>query len=109
MPTSFVRILVSASSATASRATPRNITDCRWSKALDTTDCCSGNIYNFYPNSQNASLEWGRSSMDAEHNLIANYIWEIPFLRGRHDLAGQVFGGWQLSGITIFQSGLPFD
>ena len=81
--------------------------DYTWSKALDTTDCCSGNIYNFYPNSQNASLEWGRSSMDAEHNLIANYIWDIPFLRGRHDLAGQVFGGWQLSGITTFQSGLP--
>src|SRR5258708_6983022 len=55
--------------------------DYTWSKALDTTDCCSGNIYNFYPNSQNASLEWGRSSFDAEHNFIVNYVWEIPFLR----------------------------
>jgi len=83
--------------------------DYTWSKALDTTDCCSGNIYNFYPDTQNASLEWGRSSMDAEHNFIANYVWDIPLLRGRHDLAGQILTGWQISGITTFQSGLPTD
>jgi hypothetical protein len=83
--------------------------DYTWSKALDTTDCCSGNIYNFYPNTRNASLEWGRSSMDAEHNLISNFVYELPFLRNRRDLAGQVLGGWQLSGILTFQSGLPID
>jgi hypothetical protein len=83
--------------------------DYTWSKALDTTDCCSGNIYNFYPDTQNASFEWGRSSMDAEHNLISNFVWELPFLRNRRDVAGQVLGGWQLSGILTFQSGLPID
>ena len=50
-------------------------------EGLDTTDCCSGNIYNFYPNTQNANLEWGRSSMDAEHNFIANFVYELPFMR----------------------------
>jgi hypothetical protein len=83
--------------------------DYTWSKALDTTDCCSGNIYNFCPDTQNASFEWGRSSMDAEHNLISNFVWELPFLRNRRDVAGQVLGGWQLSGILTFQSGLPID
>jgi hypothetical protein len=83
--------------------------DYTWSKALDTTDCCSGNIYNFYPDTQNAHLEWGRSSMDAEHNFIAYYVYELPFLRDQKTLAGKVLGGWQLSGITTFQSGLPID
>jgi hypothetical protein len=83
--------------------------DYTWSKALDTTDCCSGNIYNFYPDTQNAHLEWGRSSMDAEHNFIANYVWELPFLRSHTDLTGKLLGGWQLSGITTFQTGLPID
>jgi hypothetical protein len=83
--------------------------DYTWSKALDTTDCCSGNIYNWYANTQNASTEWGRSSWDAEHNFIANFVWEVPFLRNRTDLAGKVLGGWQFSGITTFQSGLPID
>ncbi len=72
--------------------------DYTWSKALDNTDCCSGNIYNYYPNAHNADLEWGRSSFDAEHNFIATYIYEIPFFHGRRDIAGQALGGWQLSG-----------
>jgi hypothetical protein len=83
--------------------------DYTWSKALDTTDCCSGNIYNFYPDTQNAHLEWGRSSMDAEHNFIAYYVYELPFLRDKTTLAGKLLGGWQLSGITTFQTGLPID
>ncbi len=80
-----------------------------WSKALDNTDCCSGNIYNPIPDSYNYSYEWGRSSFDAEQNFIADYVWEIPFLLGRNDLVGKTLGGWQLSGITTFQSGLPND
>lgn len=83
--------------------------DYTWSKALDNTDCCSGNIYNWYPNARNANLEWGRSSFDAEHNFIATYIYELPFFHGRRDFAGQAFGGWQLSGITMIQTGLPID
>ena len=83
--------------------------DYTWSKALDTTDCCSGNIYNFYPDTQNADLEWGRSSMDAEHNFVAYYVWALPFLRNRHDLTGKLLGGWQISGITTIQTGLPID
>ena len=80
-----------------------------WSKALDNTDCCSGNIYNPIPNTYNGSSEWGRSSFDAEQNFIADYVWEIPFLLNRTDLVGKTLGGWQLSGITTFQSGLPND
>jgi len=80
-----------------------------WSKALDTTDCCSGNIYNPIPDTYNGSFEWGRSSFDSEQNFIANYLWEIPFLLNRNDVLGKTLGGWQLSGITTFQSGLPND
>lgn len=83
--------------------------DYTWSKALDTTDCCSGNIYNFYPDTQNARLEWGRSSMDAEHNFVGSYVWELPFLRHSSSMLGKVAGGWQLSGIATFQTGLPID
>jgi hypothetical protein len=83
--------------------------DYTWSKALDNTDCCSGNIYNPYPDTRNAGLEWGRSSFDAEHAFIANYVWEIPFLQKRTDMAGKLLGGWQLSGITTIQTGRPID
>jgi hypothetical protein len=45
--------------------------------------------------------------------LVFNYSWAIPLGRG-HDhlaegLAGRVFEGWELAGITTFSRGLPYD
>ena len=57
-------------------------------------------IYGFVPNTRDSSGERGRANFDANHNFIASYIWEIPFLKNRRDVLGAVFGGWQLSGIT---------
>jgi hypothetical protein len=56
----------------------------------------------------NVRLDRGLSAYDATHRIAANFIWEIPFLRGRKDLAGTAFGGWQLGGIASFQTGFPF-
>lgn len=52
------------------------------------------------------AAEWSISQFDRPHRFVANYIWELPgpksgFLR-------QVLGGWQVSGVTQFQSGRPF-
>jgi hypothetical protein len=60
----------------------------------------------------NLRAEYGPSEFDVRHRLVASYIWELPFGRGRHwgngwgramDLA---FGGWQVTGINVLQSGL---
>ena len=37
-----------------------------------------------------------------------NYIYELPFFRKQQDFAGKVLGGWQASGIVVYNSGLPF-
>jgi hypothetical protein len=34
-------------------------------------------------------------------------VWELPFLRKAQGPLGQAFGGWQLSGMGLFQSGFP--
>ena len=39
--------------------------------------------------------------------MIINYIYELPFFKGQNSLAGKVLGGWQISGITQFQTGTP--
>jgi hypothetical protein len=52
--------------------------------------------------------EYGRAQLDRRHVFTANYIYEIPFFSSRHDFVGNVLGGWQISGITTYQSGLPF-
>jgi hypothetical protein len=36
-------------------------------------------------------------------------VLEAPFFKDTKTLAGKLLGGWQLSGMTIFQSGLPFS
>jgi hypothetical protein len=56
--------------------------------------------------------ERGLASNDVPHNFIFNYVWELPVGRGkRFDIQNSaldaVIGGWQLSGITNFRSGMP--
>lgn len=56
----------------------------------------------------NIRLDRGLSAFDATHRLAANFIYEVPFLRGRKGLAGTLLGGWQVGGILSMQSGFPF-
>ena len=59
-------------------------------------------------NSYNIRLDRGRATLDRAQVFTANYIYELPFFANRHDLTGLTLGGWQVSGIVTFQSGLPF-
>ena len=52
------------------------------------------------------------SDFDTRHQINSNWIWEMPFGEGKkwayHGLANAVLGGWQLSGLFRWSSGLPF-
>jgi hypothetical protein len=56
---------------------------------------------------------YGDSDFDVRHNVNANVLVDLPFGRGRtfmNDagaLADALVGGWQLSGIFRYRSGLP--
>jgi hypothetical protein len=50
----------------------------------------------------------GRATLDRRHILTVNYIYELPFFREQSNLKGKILGGWQLSGIAVYNSGLPF-
>ncbi len=60
----------------------------------------------------NLRAEYGPSEFDITHRLVASYVWELPFGRGRRvgsDWTGPMeflLGGWQLTGIHVAQSGL---
>ncbi|MCS6954141.1 MAG: TonB-dependent receptor [Bryobacteraceae bacterium] len=55
----------------------------------------------------------GLSGFDVRHRFVTSYVWELPFGRGRRFLsdrspaADKILGGWEISGITQFQSGFP--
>ncbi len=37
-----------------------------------------------------------------------NYIYELPFFKKQENFAGKVLGGWQASGIIVYNTGVPF-
>src|SRR5207248_1986868 len=59
------------------------------------------------PDTYNAHNLWGPSEFDARHIVVINYLYELPFFHGQSNFAGKVLGGWQISGLTQFQTGLP--
>jgi hypothetical protein len=66
----------------------------------------NGRSVNAQPqDSYNTRAERGLLGFDRTHNLIINYIYELPFFKERRDAVGHILGGWQLSGITTFSSG----
>ena len=71
------------------------------------------NNRNFPRNSFALFQERGNSDFDIRHRLVVNYIYELPFGKGKRfvnsGFAGRVLEGWQLSGITTYQTGHPYD
>jgi hypothetical protein len=73
-----------------------------WSKGL-------GHVEDNPLDSRNKDLDFGLVSLDRTHMFSFNYVWEMPFFREQKGLPAALFRGWQLSGITTFQSGLPVN
>jgi hypothetical protein len=74
-----------------------------WSKALGTTDAHLTNT---------RGVNYGLLALDRSQGLTFNYIYEIPSLAKRaafldNPVGRQVFGGWQLSGLSSFSVGSP--
>jgi hypothetical protein len=62
----------------------------------------------------NRRLNFARSDFDRTHVLQANWVYELPFGRGRRFGSSlsrgldMVLGGWQVAGLTRWTSGRPF-
>ena len=52
--------------------------------------------------------EYGPAQFDRRHILTANFVYELPFFRAQQGVTGKVLGGWEVSGIAYFNSGLPY-
>ena len=64
--------------------------------------------------SRNLRLERARSDWDRGHILQSSFAWPLPvgrgkrFLSGASQLSNAVFGGWQLAGTALMETGPPF-
>jgi hypothetical protein len=63
-------------------------------------------------NSRDLKAEKGLAGQDTRHRFVLSYVYELPFGRGKRFLdrsgaANALLGGWQINGITSFQTGSP--
>ncbi len=79
-----------------------------WSKAL-TTASGDGGFFRIDSNTRKAN--YGLADFHRKHTLAVNYIYEIPgvsrFISDRA-WVHSVIDGWQLSGVTVAQTGSPY-
>jgi hypothetical protein len=60
-------------------------------------------------NSYNLRAEYARANLDRRHVLSVNYIYELPFFTRQANFREKLLGGWQISGITYYFTGLGFS
>lgn len=66
------------------------------------------NDLNAISNPFNKEYDRGSGAFDRRHIFNANYDYKLPFFNGSHSvLAREVLGGWEFSGITVSQTGVP--
>jgi hypothetical protein len=77
-----------------------------WSKNMTNAQNESGTAPQ---NPYDLRAEYARANLDRRHVLSVNYIYELPFFERQANFKEKVLGGWQLSGITYFFTGLGFS
>jgi hypothetical protein len=76
-----------------------------WSHSLDdSSDRYDGNFVNAY----DLALTRASSNFDQRQLLNVGYVYDLPLFTNE-GLAHKILGGWQISGITTFQTGTPFS
>ncbi len=63
------------------------------------------NIGDTVQDPRNLAAEWSLADFDRTHLFISNFLYELPFFKGRDDALARILGGWTLAGIVTFQSG----
>ena len=56
-----------------------------------------------------AKFEKGPSLFDRTQRATFTYVYEFPFMREQKNIVGRIIGGWQVSGVTTFESGVPYS
>lgn len=58
-------------------------------------------------NPYNLREEYGRAQLDRRHILSINWVYEFPWHREQKGFVGHLLGGWEMSGIATYNTGVP--
>jgi hypothetical protein len=87
-----------------------------WSKVIDN----GSEIFNYggtstFQNNSVPSLFGGLQIdravgfFDRPHRLVFTYNYELPWMKSQRGALGHILGGWQLAGLTTYESGVPYS
>jgi hypothetical protein len=78
-----------------------------WSHTLDE----SSGLGLFFNGNNPANLRssYGTSTYDRPQNITIQYSYSIPKVASDHAFAGKLANGWTLNGLTVLQSGMPYN
>ncbi len=88
------------------------LTNYTWSKAIENPASNYGNTG--HQNVRNLDADRALAGVDIRHRWVASWLYELPFGRGKRYLSAssafvnQLVAGWQLGGVGLVMSGLPF-
>ena len=80
-----------------------------FSKNIDATSTGNTAFNTAYNDQSNINASRGISDFNRPHRLSVSYAYDAPFFSHSAGLKRAALGGWQVSGVSIFQSGLPFS
>jgi hypothetical protein len=78
-----------------------------WSKTLTDTSGNGDNV-DVGEDPFDRHSNFGPASFDRRHIFVTTYDYNLPFFSKLDGVGGAVLGGWEISGITRYQSGAPF-
>lgn len=59
--------------------------------------------------SSNIGAEYGPAAADRRHMFNFNAVYGLPFFYEQHGWVGHILGGWEVSGLGYFNTGLPLN
>jgi hypothetical protein len=80
-----------------------------WSKAIDATSTGNTAFNTAYNSQTDVNASKGLSDFNRPQRLVVSYVYNLPFFKNATGVEKAVLGGWEVSGITTLQSGLPFS
>ena len=91
-----------------------------WAKSMDDKSAAAGvgatgSGFQGTMDNHNPSLDYGPSDFSVNHRFVSSYVYQLPIGRGKkflgnvNRLTDLAVGGWQVAGITTFQTGFPFS
>lgn len=57
----------------------------------------------------NRAYDYASSDFDRRHILMFNYVYSLPFFAHSSGVTHSLLGGWEISGITMFETGTPLN